>query len=153
MPKGVYERSESHKEHSRTINIGRKPWNKGLKEKQVAWNKGIEYAAIKGEKNPRWSGGLTKLEKQELEAGRKKPKRCEICYEHSIINFDHCHNKGFFRGWICRRCNLVLGFVKDDQVLLRNLAQYLDNSYDETRPERLMDALLTHHGDVQDIEA
>jgi len=28
-------------------------------EKQVAWNKGIEYFAIKGDKNSNWKGGIT----------------------------------------------------------------------------------------------
>ena len=59
-------------------------------------------------------------------AGRAKPELCEICGGCEIrIVFDHCHAKGHFRGWICDRCNRVLGLVRDDPALLDQLAGYL----------------------------
>lgn len=59
-------------------------------------------------------------------AGRSKPGTCEVCGELNIrIVFDHCHLRGHFRGWICDRCNRVLGLVKDSPSLLNNLARYL----------------------------
>lgn len=144
MPKGVYKRSEKDKNRARTMNIGRTPWNKGLKGRQKAWNKGLKgYMA--GEKNNRWSGGLSSSERKELEAGRSRSHRCEVCYIVGKVDFDHCHKDGHFRGWICRRCNLVLGLVKDDQTLLRNLALYLDTNYDDSKPKRLLDGLLTYY--------
>ncbi len=61
-------------------------------------------------------------------AGRPKPDVCEICGELNIrIVFDHCHKRGFFRGWICDRCNRVLGLVRDSPELLSLLARYLTN--------------------------
>lgn len=61
-------------------------------------------------------------------AGRPRPDVCEICGEfHLRIVFDHCHNHGHFRGWICDRCNKVLGIVKDSGVLLGKLARYLED--------------------------
>ena len=39
--------------------------------------------------------------------------------------FDHDHETGLFRGLICRRCNVTLGYVNDDIDLLLELAQYL----------------------------
>jgi hypothetical protein len=67
-----------------------------------------------------------KRAKQEQIAGRPRPDKCEICDELNIrIVFDHCHNKGHFRGWICDRCNRVLGLVKDRIDILNGLAKYL----------------------------
>ena len=40
--------------------------------------------------------------------------------------FDHDHKTGAFRGWICHRCNLALGFVEDSRDRLQLLIQYLD---------------------------
>jgi hypothetical protein len=66
----------------------------------------------------------TKLEKL---AGRKKPKRCDVCRKSGRqIDFDHCHKSGIFRGWVCRQCNIILGHAGDSSKLLRKLADYLD---------------------------
>ena len=59
-------------------------------------------------------------------AGRPRPKKCELCSESGKIVFDHCHSKGHFRGWICDRCNRVLGCVKDDIKLLHAMINYLE---------------------------
>ncbi len=67
-----------------------------------------------------------KSDKQVTVAGRPKPDVCEICGElHIRIVFDHCHRRGHFRGWICDRCNRVLGLVKDSAELLSMLSHYL----------------------------
>jgi hypothetical protein len=61
-------------------------------------------------------------------AGRPKPAHCELCGEKSglAVVFDHCHKTGQFRGWICDRCNRVLGLVYDNPKLLRKMAKYLE---------------------------
>lgn len=46
--------SEEAKEKNRQAHIGMK-----------AWNKGVEYHAIKGDKNPNWKGGISKINKTE----------------------------------------------------------------------------------------
>jgi hypothetical protein len=67
------------------------------------------------------------LTKNEKVAGRKKPKRCDVCKKSGKrICFDHCHKKGHFRGWLCSTCNWALGHVKDSSSLLRKLAAYID---------------------------
>lgn len=38
---------------------------------------------------------------------------------------DHCHATGIFRGWLCVRCNFVLGEINDDTELLERLIRYL----------------------------
>ena len=70
--------------------------------------------------------GQALLKKREVNAGRPRPEACEICNDSTEICWDHCHASGSFRGWICRRCNSTLGFVKDNSELLRKLADYLD---------------------------
>jgi hypothetical protein len=69
--------------------------------------------------------------KKELElqqkAGRPRPNVCEVCNEFNRqIVFDHCHKTENFRGWICDRCNKVLGLLKDNVELFKNLATYLE---------------------------
>lgn len=51
---------------------------------------------------------------------------CEICGGTSRIAFDHDHASGDFRGWLCGRCNLTLGMVKDDITVLKGMITYLN---------------------------
>jgi len=81
------------------------------------------------ERSRLWAAGKNKrvLKHQEKIAGRERPEQCEICGEIGIICFDHDHSNGKFRGWICARCNFVLGLVKDNSKLLIELIKYLEN--------------------------
>jgi hypothetical protein len=64
---------------------------------------------------------------RERKAGRPKPDVCEICSEFNrFIAFDHCHKTGKFRGWLCDRCNRVLGLLKDDAQLFYRMGAYLE---------------------------
>src|SRR5688572_4533064 len=40
-------------------------------------------------------------------------------------DIDHDHLTGKVRGMLCRSCNLILGHVKDDPIVLEALARYL----------------------------
>ena len=97
---------------------GRISPNKGKKFSKE-WRKNLSKA--RGGKGD----GLTELQRREKIAGRKKPKQCELCGAMGIICFDHNHNTGKFRGWICKRCNVVLGLVKDNSELLNSMVKYL----------------------------
>lgn len=66
-----------------------------------------------------------RLAAQELAAQRPKPDRCELCGKIGPVVFDHCHDSGKFRGWICTSCNSALGLVKDNVQLLQSMAAYL----------------------------
>jgi hypothetical protein len=66
-------------------------------------------------------------------AGRPRPDTCDICREkntrrNDVIAFDHCHTHGHFRGWLCDRCNTVLGSAEDNPSLLRQMADYLERT-------------------------
>jgi hypothetical protein len=85
------------------------------------------FGKVRKDKNGNWKGGKRTLEYREKLAGRSRPEYCEICGAMGRIDFDHDHLTGIFRGWICRRCNLVLGLVKDNSELLVALSNYLQN--------------------------
>lgn len=98
-----------------------------------------------GEKNYNWKGGEKEslkrkkqksIEKQEKLAGRKKSERCEICgiFEKNLkrsLCFDHDHETGKFRGWLCWKCNAILGLTKDDYKLLIALSEYILKNYEK----------------------
>ena len=68
-----------------------------------------------------------RLKKLEELAGRVRPPVCEICGGATRgIVFDHNHETGQFRGWICHPCNVILGLAKDSPEALRRLANYLE---------------------------
>jgi len=73
-----------------------------------------------------------------IEPTRPCPTECECCYtdfgEATSFKgacFDHDHRTNTFRGWICRRCNIILGNAKDSTVHLQQLMRYLDASQDD----------------------
>lgn len=135
MPKGIFKRkpvSDSHRKHLSLALRG----NQNGKGKNLG-NKNA-FGKVKGDKNGNWKGGKKTLAYKEQVAGRKRPQFCEICGAMGKISFDHDHQTGKFRGWICRRCNLVLGMVKDNGELLISLSKYLDviriNNGDQKAP-------------------
>lgn len=70
-------------------------------------------------------------DEQERAAGRPRPDLCEVCGEQEQrrgrkLCFDHDHQCGHFRGWLCSRCNLALGNARDNPEILRALAAYLE---------------------------
>ena len=53
--------------------------------------------------------------------------KCRICKEYTKTLFiDHCHISGRVRGLLCRHCNSMLGFAKDNIEILRLAMDYLD---------------------------
>ena len=66
-----------------------------------------------------------RLKKQQTEAGRSKPKICEVCGRGGKIVFDHCHGSKKFRGWLCNGCNVILGYANDSPEILKKLIRYL----------------------------
>jgi len=57
--------------------------------------------------------------------------RCAICGKHQsdfkrALDVDHDHETKVIRGLLCRNCNLAIGKFKDNPVLLRKAADYLE---------------------------
>ena len=42
-------------------------------------------------------------------------------------HIDHCHATNRVRGLLCVRCNLALGFARDNASVLRTMAMYIDH--------------------------
>ncbi len=140
MPSGIYKRAIG-------VNVGLnrgKTWKvkdtSNMSGSSTSFQKGHTINVGKtSDKSPMWKGDRVKrirLSDQEKLARRRKPKQCEICsvfvnktktMSFTNICFDHDHKTGKFRGWICRRCNTILGYVKDSPELLKRLANYLEN--------------------------
>ena len=51
---------------------------------------------------------------------------CPICKEEKKLVLDHNHNTGKFRAFICNLCNSILGFSKDNDVLLNEMILYIN---------------------------
>ena len=75
-------------------------------------------------------------ERYAAEAGRSKPDVCDICGErHGNIVYDHCHRRGHFRGFLCDRCNTVLGLLDDDPKILAAMITYLRSTRISASPQ------------------
>ena len=64
------------------------------------------------------------------EPTRLEPNFCELCGDSpsgrtGCLCFDHDHESGTFRGWICTRCNQALGLFRDNPELLLKAVSYL----------------------------
>lgn len=57
---------------------------------------------------------------------------CRICLENcptgKRLSVDHCHITGIVRGLLCTRCNMGLGYFKDNEDLLLEAIEYLRRS-------------------------
>lgn len=73
---------------------------------------------------------------QEVIAGRPRPDICDICAKpQPRIVFDHSHQHGHFRGWLCDRCNTILGWAEDDAQLLLAMVAYLRRTKENVSPQ------------------
>lgn len=54
-----------------------------------------------------------------------RPLSCEICGGKNRVAYDHNHQTGKFRGWLCMKCNTALGLVNEDVEILKKLIAYL----------------------------
>ena len=103
-----------------------KAWRDKNPERQKAlttsWRakNAVHYKKLKNELSKAWTRA-----RQEKLAGRPRPDVCDACGKPGRICFDHCHKTNEFRGWLCHRCNLALGYVDDDIEQLKRLIAYL----------------------------
>jgi hypothetical protein len=62
----------------------------------------------------------------EMANGCRPPYDCEVCQQTMRKpQWDHDHSTGMWRGWICLRCNLLLGRYGDDIDRLRQRGEKL----------------------------
>ena len=100
----------------------REEYLRKAREKSKIWYAKNKHRRYKY--NKKW--WKNKIKEMEKLMGRPRPVKCEICNQKTDkIVFDHCHKTGKPRGWICDRCNVVLGRVNDNIKLLQDLIKYL----------------------------
>ena len=51
---------------------------------------------------------------------------CQICGLWKKLHVDHNHATQYFRGMLCRECNLGLGLFSENIVSLQNAVAYLE---------------------------
>lgn len=99
------------------------------------------YAVVRRRNDPEAQARRNKAFKartrasQEEKMGRPRPKYCELCKQEGYgrkpsIVYDHDHKTGLPRGWLCDRCNKMLGLAKDSTVLLKKMIRYLESHND-----------------------
>ncbi len=59
---------------------------------------------------------------------------CAICGNRNkadmALAVDHDHETGFIRGLLCQNCNLALGLVRDNVLILLKMIEYLEKTRD-----------------------
>lgn len=70
----------------------------------------------------------TERKRVEAAGGRTRPEVCDVCKRVGVIRWDHCHQSGKFRGWLCARCNNTLGHCQDNPEILKALILYLEKN-------------------------
>lgn len=68
---------------------------------------------------------FTKARQQVLNMLGARSNVCEICGTDLDLVVDRDHKTGAMRGFLCRKHNSLLGFVKEDLDELRNSMRYL----------------------------
>ena len=57
---------------------------------------------------------------------------CNILFDEAP-HVDHCHKTGKVRGLLCRHCNMLLGFARDNKKTLQSAIHYL-KSHEKEAP-------------------
>jgi hypothetical protein len=113
-------------EHKAQINAQRKNW-KSTKE----WAADKEWA-----RNYRLKSKYNLTFEQYEQMLVDRDRCCDICGYRQPPNakkqerlwIDHCHTTNSVRGLLCFRCNLVLGYARDNPVILDKAKQYLERT-------------------------
>ena len=64
------------------------------------------------------------------------PYACDCCSKAIVtsktIQLDHCHQKGLFRGWLCKECNISMGNLGDNIEGFIRAIKYLNRTEGKT---------------------
>jgi hypothetical protein len=66
---------------------------------------------------------INKLKQEHPHPGPGTP--CFCCQKIDKLFIDHCHVTGKFRGWICKHCNVGIGYLSDQEAGVQKALDYL----------------------------
>jgi hypothetical protein len=110
-------------------------WYAKNKKKANAWSKAYHTANPNAnhKKNLKIVFGLTLEDYEGMLKSQngvcylcKKPESMKRKGKTMRLSVDHCHSTGVNRKLLCKSCNSALGYAKDDPLLLRRMADYLE---------------------------
>lgn len=141
MPKGKYKRSASQIKHNQTVNVGRTPWNKGLKTGPLSQATKKKLSDVrKGERNHKWKGEEVSYSALHcwIKLNWGKADRCETCqremkvgeerkFEWSNISGDYKRDRSDWQ-MLCARCHRKF----DNHVFLSNNSDEETSETEET---------------------
>lgn len=124
MPKKGYQQSKEHKEklsqNLKNFYVGHTPHNK-----KFSIPKSDKKRYVKNHALMRSFGiGIEQFEDMVL----AQQSRCGICggyQKNKSLAVDHDHETGKVRGLLCGSCNMGIGFLKENEQILRNAIDYL----------------------------
>lgn len=128
----IYSR-EYHKKHAAVIRARSAQWKKDNPDKVRACYKRTAKSIIRRsrafrERNRERLRKRSRQKRKLPEPTRPEPNNCEICdkkpFNRSLC-LDHDHETGKFRGWLCYRCNVGLGYLGDNFEGVLRAASYL----------------------------
>jgi hypothetical protein len=71
-----------------------------------------------------------KEEQKDLCASCGKPEVAKIWKNQKLgikrLSVDHCHTTGKIRDLLCQQCNMALGALREDPIIIRKLADYIE---------------------------
>ncbi len=73
--------------------------------------------------------GILHSDKQAMyQAQAGKCSVCEEDFDIDSLGIDHDHHSGIVRGLLCSRCNVGIGYFRDDVKILAGAIRYLDEN-------------------------
>ena len=138
-------RDENPSKHARALRAWRsanpdkvRKHNEATREYHRKWRRAhyVPYFnRTEAQKESARKSGRNWERKKRIQAAGREPIACDVCGQPhgefgnaDRLHWDHDHHTGKFRGWLCCRCNTVLGRVRDSSELLQRLAAYLKNN-------------------------
>lgn len=100
----------------------RTKWKEENKDKVRAWKR----ASYRRNDNPLLRRAKHQL-RREARAGRPQSITCELCGRKCKTLYDHNHGTGQFRGWLCVKCNTMVGFIENNRDLVKRMIQYIEH--------------------------